>query len=225
VIPAARVDRALLALAALAALAYLALQAVAPYPGETILKTSMCVLLAALAGRHRKWLLCVALTFSALGDALLSIDGTALFVPALGSFLVTHLFYSAIFVGAAQVQFTRMRRWRLLLCALVTTFALTFAAVLWPQLGALAIPVAVYMLAIVAMTMLALRVPVAWVPIGAVLFLASDSLIAFAKFIEPAAWQGPAIWLTYAAAQLLIVYGLLGPSRVTPSRPELRPYS
>jgi uncharacterized membrane protein YhhN len=205
----------LLAVAALAALVYLALGSLAPYPGQTILKTSMCVLLAGLAASHRKWLLCIALLFSALGDALLSIDGATLFVPALGSFLVTHLFYAAIFVSAARVQIVRLRKWRLALLAIVPAFALTFAAILWPQLGALAVPVIIYMVAIVAMTMLALRVPVAWVPVGAVLFMASDSLIAFGKFIGRADWHGPAIWLTYAAAQLLIVSGLLGPRRMT----------
>jgi uncharacterized membrane protein YhhN len=56
-------------------------------------------------------------------------------------------------------------------------------------------------------------VPVTIVPIGAVLFLASDSLIALDKFLWQAQWLGLAIWITYAAAQLLIAYGLLSPTK------------
>jgi uncharacterized membrane protein YhhN len=45
------------------------------------------------------------------------------------------------------------------------------------------------------------------------MFLASDSLIALNKFMWQAPWMGLAIWITYAAAQLLIAYGLLSPAK------------
>ncbi len=81
---------------------------------------------------------------------------------------------------------------------------------LWPRLGALAPPVVLYMVAIIAMALLALRVRAWMVPLGAVAFVASDSLLALGKFLWSAPWVGPAVWATYALAQLLITFGLLG---------------
>jgi uncharacterized membrane protein YhhN len=204
-----RTDRLLGLLAVAAPVIYLLLQSVRPYPGDVILKTSMCVTLALLAWRQNNRLLAIALLFSALGDALLGIDGTKLFVPALASFLITHLLYAVLFITVPKLLFTRLRLWRWALLVLVPLFAIAYTTLLWPKLGELALPVACYIAAIVAMTMLSLRVPIAIVPIGAVLFMTSDSLISLDKFLWQANWLGPAIWITYAAAQLLIAYGLL----------------
>ncbi|HTE41861.1 MAG TPA: lysoplasmalogenase family protein, partial [Steroidobacteraceae bacterium] len=77
------------------------------------------------------------------------------------------------------------------------------------HLGALAIPVVLYIAAIVAMTALSFRVPQLFVPVGAVLFMTSDSLIALGKFLWPMRWLGLVIWMTYAMGQLLITFGLL----------------
>jgi len=211
--PADRIDRTLAILAFVAPVVYLLLLPTKPYPGDVFLKMSMCVLLALLAWRRSKYILAVALIFSAVGDALLGVDAAHLFVPALASFLVTHLLYAVLFMMAAKLLLARLSPWRLLLLAVVPLFAVAYAVVLWPKLGTLALPVTCYIVAIVAMTVLSLRVPVTIVPIGAVLFLASDSLIALDKFLWQAPWVGAAIWITYAAAQLSIAYGLLSPAK------------
>jgi uncharacterized membrane protein YhhN len=214
--PVLRNDRALAFLALIAPIAYLLLLGVKPYPGDVILKTSLCALLALLAWRHEKRLLAVALLFSALGDALLDLNGAKLFVPALASFLITHLLYATMFLRVAKLRFARLQVWRLMLLVLVPLFAIAYTMVLWPKLGNLSLPVACYIAAIVAMTVFSLRVPVAIVPIGAGLFLISDSLIALEKFLWQAGWIGPTIWITYAAAQLLIAYGMVLKHRHTP---------
>jgi uncharacterized membrane protein YhhN len=206
--PADRVDRTLAFLALAAPVLYLLLLGIKPYPGDVILKTSMCVLLALLAWRRSKYVFAIALVFSAAGDALLGI-GAQLFVTALASFLITHLLYAVLFVTGAKLQISRLRVWRWSLLVLVPLFAIGFVAVLRPKLGELAVPVACYITAIVAMAILSLRVPATVVPIGAVLFMASDSLLALDRFLWQAPWIGPAVWITYAAAQLLIAYGLL----------------
>jgi uncharacterized membrane protein YhhN len=208
-----RVDRQLALLAIAAPVAYLLLQNYRPYPGDVILKTSMCALLALLAWRQHSRLLAVALLFSAGGDALLGIDGTRFFVPALASFLITHLLYGALFIAVAKLRFARLRIWRWTLVILVPLFAIAYTTLLWPKLGNLALPVACYIAAIVTMTLLSLRVPIAIVPIGAVLFMTSDSLISLDKFLWQANWLDPVIWLTYAVAQLLIAYGISMPHR------------
>jgi uncharacterized membrane protein YhhN len=197
--------------AAAVALAYLVLQR--PYAGDVALKTSMCVLLAIAAFRGKLKLFALALLFSAAGDAFLAYDGQRLFVPGLASFLVTHLLYAAVFVLATKGAATPMSAGRKVMFAVIPTFAVAYSAVLWPELGALAIPVTVYIAAIVVMAMLSLRFRAIAVPLGAVLFMVSDSLIALERFLWQAAWVGPLVWITYALAQLLITRGMLADTR------------
>jgi uncharacterized membrane protein YhhN len=202
-------NKALVALAVMAPIIYLFFANTLPYPGDVIVKTSMCVALALLAWRHKSLLLAGALFFSAVGDALLAIDGAKLFVPALASFLITHVVYAVIFVKLARadpISTTFVRKAGMLLAIL---FAVAYAIVLWPHLGSLAVPVLFYITAIVTMTVLSFRVRQAIVPFGAVLFMASDSLIALGKFLWQSPWLGPSVWITYALAQLFIAYGLL----------------
>src|SRR5688572_7023352 len=201
----------ILRVAAAVALAYLLLQR--PYAGDVALKTSMCVLLAIAAFRGKLKLFALALLFSAAGDAFLAYDGERLFVPGLASFLVTHVLYAAVFVLAAKGAVTPLSVGRKVMFAVIPTFAVAYSAVLWPNLGALAIPVVLYIAAIVAMAMLSLRVRAIEVPLGAVLFMVSDSLISLEKFLWQAAWVGPLVWITYALAQLMITRGMLTSTR------------
>jgi uncharacterized membrane protein YhhN len=215
--PAAnRFSHPLAVLAAGAPLAYLLLLGLRPYAGDVVLKTSMCVLLAVIAWRAQAKLLAAALLFSAAGDAFLGIDGDRLFVPGLASFLITHVLYAAIFARIAKVASAPPTIVRKVAMVAVPLFAVSFAIVLWPALGSLAVPVALYMIAIVTMALLSLRIASWSVPAGAVLFVASDSLIALGKFLWDAAWISPAIWITYALAQLLIVYGLVANPQAPP---------
>jgi uncharacterized membrane protein YhhN len=169
----------------------------------------MCVLLAALAWRERERLLATALLFSAAGDVFLGVDGARLFIPGLASFLITHVLYCVLFVRIARRLPAPLTAPRKALVVLLPLFALSFAGLLWPNLGLLAIPVTIYMIVIVTMSVLSLRIAHWSVPLGAVLFITSDSLLALGKFLMDAAWISPAIWITYALAQLLIVYGLM----------------
>ena len=193
--------------AAAVALAYRVLPR--PYPGDVVLKTSMCVLLAIAAFRGKLKLFALALLFSAAGDAFLGYDGKRLFVPGLASFLTTHVLYAVVFVLATKDSARPMSVGRKVMLAVIPTFAVGYSAVLWPNLGALAIPVMLYIAAIVVMTMLSLRVRAIEVPLGAVLFMVSDSLISLEKFLWQAAWVGPLVWITYALAQLMITRGML----------------
>ena len=176
-----------------------------PYPGSVVLKTSMCVLLAAYAWQAKQKLLVAALLCSAAGDAFLGVDGQRLFVPGLASFLVAHIFYIAIFIRGGHTALSRSRQ---IVLAAIVVFTVGYAAILWPVLGDLRWPVAAYMTVITVMALCSLRMKSTLLPLGAVLFMISDSLIALGKFLSPAGWLGPAIWITYAAAQLLLTYGL-----------------
>lgn len=150
------------------------------------------------------------------GDLLLSTPGQTGFVTGLGAFLLAHVAYLVLFLRP-------LRRRRIPRIALL--LALWWAALLVllaPHLGALLIPVAIYGLVLAASTGAALGTN-RFTAIGGILFLASDTLLAFKYF-----WPGFAVWqadflimLAYIAAQGLIVLGAVR-STPAPTRVPLR---
>jgi uncharacterized membrane protein YhhN len=83
-------------------------------------------------------------------------------------------------------------------------------------LGAMLIPVAIYMLVILTMATTAyLRknsvniLSYGLVFLGALFFMISDSILAINKFHQPIPWSDISIMATYAIAQYLIVLGIL----------------
>ena len=78
-----------------------------------------------------------------------------------------------------------------------------------PDLGGLAVPVAVYATALVTMAVLATGVSPS-TAVGAIFFLLSDSLIAMTGLTDLLPeWAGSLIMPTYIVGQLLIVLGVL----------------
>ncbi|WP_341703477.1 lysoplasmalogenase [Ferrovibrio sp.] len=182
-------------------------------------KGAVCPLLALALWRSRNGdadarRLGLALLLSAAGDVFLAVDPAGLFVAGLGSFLLAHLIY--------LWQFLRHRPRplalpgpRLLAMAAIVVAVAGMLAVLLPGLGALAGPVVAYIGAITAMALAAALLPGRGLVLsGAVLFMLSDSLIALNKFVAPVPAAGAAIWISYVAAQLLIVLGWRGERRI-----------
>lgn len=188
--------------------AYFSALPFAPYPGSAIPKGLAIASLAVLA-----WVsgitadtrvLGIALAVSAAGDVLLDVDPERLFVAGLCAFLAAHIVYTILFVR------NRAPRPRLLGAAAVLLYAAAFALWLAPRLGVMTIPVIAYVCVITTMVMSALcsRFP-GGVAIGALLFLASDSLLAVGKFVGPFAGRNYLVWATYYSAQYLIATGVL----------------
>ena len=75
--------------------------------------------------------------------------------------------------------------------------------------AALVLPVVLYMTVIAAMVVSAIAGGSAFGIAGALLFLASDSLIAEDRFVSPRVWQPVAIIVTYHLALAGLVLGLL----------------
>lgn len=208
-LPPARLDRGLARVALALALLYLLLLDLRPYPGDVVVKTAFCLLLVMVAWRADNRLLSLALMFAAAGDFFLGFDPVGLFVPGLASFLVTHVLYIAVFIRHIRVHGTTRVRWRIAAMGVAAIYIVVVGTAIFANLGPLLVPVAAYMAAITVMVMTALKVRPLGVPVGALLFLVSDSLIALDKFHHPDLWYGPAIWASYAAAQLAIVHGLI----------------
>ena len=152
--------------------------------------------------------LAIALGLSALGDFFLALKRQEhFFIPGLGSFLAAHIAYLLVFVPRAVIP----QGWTLV--AVLGTVMAAGAMITWlaPSLGRLRGPVFAYFAIIMAMVAAALSMPEApWVlGAGAVLFAISDSLIAVRKFKRQLPYINSAIWVTYCAAQFMIVAGLL----------------
>ncbi|MFA6154975.1 lysoplasmalogenase family protein [Mesorhizobium sp.] len=178
------------------------------------LAVAMLAVLAALQGGPP--LLVAALALSALGDAFLSREGEKAFLAGLASFLVAHIVYVVLFLrGGSGMQLLGAEPWHGAIGLVMTVFAVVMLAALWRRVGpGLRVPIAVYVVAILVMGLSALTTSNVWVIAGALLFMASDGLLATEKFLVAAisphrAWMRLAVWVLYYAAQLVITLGFL----------------
>jgi uncharacterized membrane protein YhhN len=165
---------------------------------------------AAPPGYRRAILLGMA--FSCIGDIALMLPFDA-FVPGLIAFLLAHLCY----IVAFRAGF-RAGRGLLIAAALLAVFAGINLAGLWPLLpNDLRIPVVVYVAVLALMATLALArawannaaTPSAgtsarWAAIGAVLFVISDSVLAWDRFGGGLPAASLCVLSTYYAAQYCI---------------------
>jgi uncharacterized membrane protein YhhN len=210
-----RTSGLLLAVSAAASLTFLLARPLSVGDWPVIFKV-LSILLLAVLGFRMDGLLGSALALSSLGDFLLgvrrlgSLDGESLFLLGLGSFLIAHLVYIALFRKYLTSVWWKpgpARAWGVL--AILVALASVLGS-LWHSLGSMLIPVVVYSLVLSGMgisAMLAdLGTPLA--AFGALLFIASDAMIAITKFRGPFPGNGQLIWITYYAAQVLILRGV-----------------
>ncbi len=137
-----------------------------------------------------------------VGDLLLSTPGETGFVAGLGAFMLTHVAYLVLFLRPLRV-----RRIPLTALVLVPWWA-ALLVLLAPHLGVLLVPVAVYGLVLGASTAAALgtnRI----VAVGGLIFLLSDTLLAFKLFWPDfSLWQADfLIMIGYITGQALIAFG------------------
>jgi uncharacterized membrane protein YhhN len=154
----------------------------------------------------------LALFFSWLGDVLLMFvaQNEIFFLLGLSSFLLAHVCY-IIFFHSVRVK-ERVKSKPLLLPVAVYYGVLIY--ILSPYLHDMKIPVYVYGLVISFVCMLALhmlfiqnKMAGRWMMMGALLFVISDSVLAFNKFYQPFKGADIMIMLTYGLAQFFIVKG------------------
>ncbi|MFG3339400.1 lysoplasmalogenase [Glycomyces sp. NPDC048151] len=146
----------------------------------------------------------LGLLLACAADIALLADGTPAFLTGMGLFGLMQIAYLAVFVRLSA--FPIRRRWRIPACYLA--FWLGANVVLWPRLGGLAVPVAVYSLLLVAMAAEAAGLN-RTAALGGLLFVVSDLTLGsgVAGFDFPL--QSQLVMATYAAAQLLLVLGTL----------------
>ncbi len=192
-----------------------------PYPGAAVIKGLCCTLLAIVAfrvlGPKAGFLLGLALLFSAAGDVFLAIERPNFFTYGLVAFLIGHVLYIVLFArNVMPVADITVLRWTGAGC--VIAFAVVMGVWLKPSLGGMTVPVLAYVAVITTMGVLSIVAgfPTWLVIVGALLFMASDSILAVNKFKTAVPASGYLIWATYYAAQALILLGVAGSKLRTP---------
>lgn len=165
-----------------------------------------------------KKILLAALTFSWIGDIILLFTdkGELYFIFGLVAFLISHLVYILLF---SKQQSSRIIDNKLVFgsgSVAILAYFVIMITTLFPKLGPLKIPVLVYAVVITTMLFFAFKGSLKWaIPaskyifIGAIVFVSSDSILAFNKFYAPIAHASFFIMATYCLAQYLIVAGIL----------------
>jgi len=160
----------------------------------------------------KAWII-LALGFSWLGDILLMFEekNSTFFLLGLAAFFVAQVFYIVFFHNIRMREYIRGNA---LLLLLVIVYYFILISIISPHLGNLKLPVRIYGVVLSFMLMLAMHTMFSsnkragrWIMIGAILFVASDSLLAFNKFYMPFEYAGLLIMLTYGVAQLFIAGG------------------
>ena len=169
-------------------------------PATLALLLGVALTLDPADGTQRTWF-AVALVLSLLGDVFLMLPRDA-FVPGLASFLLAHLAY----IGGLRLESEGFDPLALVVVGAAVSVA---SRVLRSVERGLFVPVAVYMVVITTMAVCAVNTGDWWAAVGATVFMVSDSLIAWDRFVSPLRYARPAIMSTYHLAQTALVLSLL----------------
>lgn len=180
------------------------------YPTKLLLMPALILAIVVALGRttaaSTPALLILAVVLSWLGDGADVFFG---FADATLEFMLlcfglAHLVYMWVF--ARRIRLRRIPPWALVF----VLWWIAMLAVLWPHLGALQIPVAVYGLVLGGTAALSTRGGTI-TAIGGIFFLASDTALAFRLFMPealPAAIGSPLVMITYTIGQGLLACGI-----------------
>lgn len=159
-----------------------------------------------------------ALFFSWLGDIVLmrANDDEMYFILGLVLFLISHVFYVILFFQQPGKRKTFGNSMFWVGCVGILAYLAGMLFLLFPTLGEMKIPVALYALTISVMLAMAYKVFLTiktneryWIFFGAISFVISDSLLAINKFYQSLPHAAILIMATYLFAQYGITSGLL----------------
>ena len=165
-----------------------------------------------------KKILLTALTLSWIGDIILLFadKGELYFIGGLIAFLFSHIFYIVLFNKQLKIYLKKSKIIYWIGITIIIIYLIGMMVLLMPYLGNLLLPVFVYAMTISIMLLFALKGFMNWhkpansyILIGAIIFVASDSILAFDKFYAPIQYSSFFIMITYLTAQYLIVIGIL----------------
>lgn len=196
----------------ISATVYLLLLSSINYPLNTVLKPIpiLCLILGVMQSQPAsrvKNLLLVALSFSLLGDIVLTLPIPLQIEIGIGFFGVAHCFFIALFVRHYQPT-----RSSLLYFSPVCIYSLLVFHTIVPHLGGILLPVCMYFCILFFMVFFAFQVSGQrlMIALGALSFMVSDTLVAYSLFVSSQIHLGIEIMFTYYVAQWLLTIGLLG---------------
>lgn len=162
-------------------------------------------------------LIFLGLVFSLSGDVFLMFQDSdgSYFTAGLVSFLIAHIFYiwafSKTYLKNHNIPIIKRQGW---VMVLIVAYGYLFYKALEDFLGKMVGPVILYTAVITLMLLIAVnrfervsRYSFWFIAIGAALFVASDSILAWNKFRAPLPYSHFQIMATYGLAQLFIVLG------------------
>ena len=153
------------------------------------------------------WEVALALVFSLIGDYAGSCHN---FMAQMGSFAVAHIFYVLFFIRRyirKDYKMTAKMKGYLLMLGICAAALLSFIfmkIVPAAPAGVLRIGVSIYVILICTMLYTAMMQRSLFYALGALLFVVSDFILAWNKFIEPVPYRTILVIGTYLSAQLLI---------------------
>lgn len=144
-----------------------------------------------------RWAIVIGLAFGLVGDVLLFYDR---FIPGAAAFLIGHLAYVVALLLVPQEP--RGLLVGVVIVLLVAVFVgRKIVKGAWSQSHVLGGIVAAYMAVIGIVVILAVGSSSVIVEVAALLFLTSDALLAWARFVGPAPGRRVAVMVTYQLAQ------------------------
>jgi len=179
-----------------------------------IVKAGMAVLLAVYCMDTQPPLSMMAAGFalSAIGDYFLDMQGENWFLPGLIAFFCAHMAFAIYLFGhMAPISAFTMFDWGI--SAALLGASLGFYVWLRPSLPYdMQIPVGAYSLIIMVMGITAMNtsLPSLLVPFGALLFIASDVVLAVERFKFSFHLDKQINWALYASGQILLAIGVVG---------------
>lgn len=188
-----------------------------PYPLSWAVKLLPVLLLIYLAlksvdlSKSGKFFV-LGLLLSTCGDFILDYDRQQWFIYGLGAFFIAHLFYLASL--KPYVKSIKQTKY-LVISLLYIGYGGGMLWLLASGLGPLFIPVVAYMsiLLLMALATVLSEKSNAWLVVGGISFVISDSLIGFDKFYMPIENVSFAIMVSYYFAQFALFKGFVRASR------------
>lgn len=155
----------------------------------------------------------LALFFSWLGDLFLIPSGTSFFITGIAAFWGTQLLYCRLMLNHLKGNLWKQlkKKKALLPLLLLGGYLFFMLGLMYPRLGVLQIPVTLYALTLCVTGFLGVLIAIEkgtkaaiFLAIGCLLFVISDSMIAFDAFYFSQKIFGPWVMATYIPAQFLM---------------------
>lgn len=154
------------------------------------------------------------LAFGFLGDVFLISSNKKFFITGLFSFLIGHIFYIITFLN--DIYFVNMPFYLFFLLILYVFCDVLVYKEIMPYVKSMKKPAFIYLIVITSMSFFSLmRINSSygyrfWLPfLGSVLFILSDSMLAYNKFIKKNKEREIFVMITYILAQTLIMLGYI----------------